>query len=371
MSAGAAAGERVAVGNGSTGSEGRAGFRISSSVGLQAFLKAAADDDVGSEGAVMTDIPRRIFIKGGLAAVVLAACSDGTQIVGSSTSPATEATETSASTAAGSTSTMVPAAVGVMGEYSIIDTTFGAEVTVTLDEAYRYLTANGLPNHLTGDFPNDNNPNSIAAQAYSFRLPLAPTPGDLTSYNVPQSFGIAVNGVPFDPFAAEWYQRDRNSGWQIEATGGGLDLGLDDSNAHVQPTGAYHYHGIPTGLIGVLDGSAHSPLVGWAADGFPIYVRYGYRQADDPGSGIVDLTSSYRVRQGTRGSGPGGAFDGTYVEDYEYIDGMGDLDQANGRFGVTPEYPDGTYHYVVTTGFPVIPRLFRGTIDPSFEVRRP
>jgi len=44
----------------------------------------------------------------------------------------------------------------------------------------------------------------------------------------------------------------------------------------------------------------------------------------------------------------------------------GDLDEANGRFGVTPEFPQGTYHYVLTDDFPFIPRQFKGTPDSSF-----
>ena len=40
---------------------------------------------------------------------------------------------------------------------------------------------------------------------------------------------------------------------------------------------------------------------------------------------------------------------GAYIDDYEYVSGLGDLDQYNGRFGITPEYPSGTYAYFVTT----------------------
>ena len=66
---------------------------------------------------------------------------------------------------------------------------------------------------------------------------------------------------------------------------------------------------------------------------------------------------------------PGGTFDGTFVDDYEYIAGSGDLDECNGREGVTPEYPEGTYYYVLTDTFPFIPRSYRGTPDRSFERR--
>jgi hypothetical protein len=48
------------------------------------------------------------------------------------------------------------------------------------------------------------------------------------------------------------------------------------------------------------------------------------------------------------------------------VKGLGDLDETNGRTGVTPEYPNGTYYYVLTDNWPFIPRMFRGTADASF-----
>ncbi|MDA1041625.1 MAG: YHYH protein, partial [Planctomycetota bacterium] len=95
------------------------------------------------------------------------------------------------------------------------------------------------------------------------------------------------------------------------------------------------------------DGSGHSPILGWAFDGYPIYGPYGYAKLDGTG-GVVRLASSYQLKQGTRPSGPGGTYDGSYIEDYEYVAGSGFLDEHNGRFAITPEYPEGTYHYVVT-----------------------
>jgi hypothetical protein len=52
------------------------------------------------------------------------------------------------------------------------------------------------------------------------------------------------------------------------------------------------------------------------------------------------------------------------------VAGSGDLDECNGRTGPTPEFPGGTYHYVLTDDFPFVPRLWRGTPDGSF-LRRP
>ena len=39
---------------------------------------------------------------------------------------------------------------------------------------------------------------------------------------------------------------------------------------------------------------------------------------------------------------------GSFLEDYEYVAGSGDLDEHNGRFCITPDYPSGIYAYFVT-----------------------
>ncbi len=54
-------------------------------------------------------------------------------------------------------------------------------------------------------------------------------------------------------------------------------------------------------------------------------------------------------------------YDGTFIQDYEYAAGAGDLDECNGRECKTPEFPGGTYAYFLTKDWPVIPRVFRGT----------
>jgi len=244
-------------------------------------------------------------------------------------------------------------------------------VEIVVRGDYRYITANGIPNHRHGDFPNRGNPNTIRAQSYTFRVPAKPQlANDPTPLGM-NPFGIAINGVPFDPGAAEWWNRDPSSGWQYEALSGKINLGMDQNNAHVQPNGAYHYHGLPTGLIERLGDEKRMVLIGYAADGFPIYERYGYAISDIR-SDLKELHSSYRLKKGTRPNGPGGNYDGTFVQDYEYVAGAGDLDQCNGRTGVTPEHlSGGTYYYVITSDFPFIPRCFRGTPDDSFKRRGP
>src|SRR6185503_2948342 len=130
-----------------------------------------------------------------------------------------------------------------------------------------------------------------------------------------------------------------------------------------QPSGAYHYHGLPEGLIQKL-GRKKMLLVCFAADGFPIYTQYGPRKS---GADLQEMRSSYRVKNGTRPGGPGGSYDGTFEEDYEYFPGAGDLDECNRVFGATPEYPEGIYHYHLTNDYPFVPRFFRGTPDESFR----
>jgi hypothetical protein len=238
-------------------------------------------------------------------------------------------------------------------------------VHIYSDERFRYIRSNGIPDHVTGSFPNRGNPNTISEQNYLFRFAKEPKfAGYETTINM-FPFGVAVNGIPFDPAANEFWHRDRNSGWQYEAMALVGRLGMDENNAHVQPNGAYHYHGPPTGLLEKL-GQEKPTLVGFAADGFPIYGPYCYSDANNKASSMKKLQSSYRVRSGTRPSGPGGEYSGIFVQDYEFVSGLGDLDECNGRYGITPEYPEGTYYYVLTDTFPFIPRVMKGAPDPTF-----
>jgi hypothetical protein len=86
--------------------------------------------------------------------------------------------------------------------------------------------------------------------------------------------------------------------------------------------------------------SRHSPIIGWAYDGCPIYGPDGYVNIDGSG-GFKRLRSSYRLNK----RGPSSF---TFIEDYEYVNGSGDLDDHNGRYCVTPEFPKGVYAYFCT-----------------------
>lgn len=223
------------------------------------------------------------------------------------------------------------------------------EVEISIEGDYRFVRGNGVPDHPTGEFPNQHCPGPILEQKKVWRMRAQPVAAAELAPIGFTVFGVAVNGVPFDPAGPHWRGDDAN-GWQFDpsATEVAPYLGIDFEVAHTQPNGAYHYHGIAPDLVDGLDGQ----IVGWAADGFPIYWDSAAR-------------SSYRLRTGERPGGddaPSGAYDGTFVQDYEYVAGLGDLDEANGRIG-----PDGTYRYVLTSMWPYIGRFHRGVADPSFK----
>lgn len=222
-----------------------------------------------------------------------------------------------------------------------------AEVKIYKDQHYRYIESDGIPDHATGRFPNAGNPNSISAQSHQYRIPLHPTKNH-APIEKRGVIGVALNGIPFEPGTAEFWENDRSLGWNYEALSGQINLGLDYNNAHVQPTGMYHYHGIPTSFV-----DTRLRQIGYAADGFPLFIAPA-RQ----------YRSGYNLKPGNRPSGargPGGRYDGTFTTDYEYVAGSGNLDICNGT------YIHGQYTYIITKEFPHLPRCLFGKADPSFD----
>lgn len=241
----------------------------------------------------------------------------------------------------------------------------------TCNTTSRVLSANGLPDHAVGTFPNANNPNAITSRVVSATYTLAPAIVSANGTNA-GIVGYAVNGVKFDPATAgtcndsgsNCTQLGNVGTWRIEAlTQTSFNFGTDVNKAHVQPTGEYHYHGMPENLITKLGKGTGMSLVGWAADGFPVYARYGYVRATDATSGTKVLTGSYRTKAAPDANRPATSLYvmGTFIQDWEYVAGLGDLDQCNGRSGVTPEFPQGIYHYVITDTYPFIHRCLKGT----------
>jgi hypothetical protein len=248
----------------------------------------------------------------------------------------------------------------------------------TCDGTSRVLSSNGIPDHTADAFPNDGNPNTISEQTISATYTLAPVKTDTaTTLGGPRGdIGFILNGIKIDAGTAGTCDDtgtdcDKENGgtgmWSIEALGqDSFDFGLDENNAHVQPTGAYHYHGMPEGFITLRGGSSNTmTLIGWAADGFPIYARYGYSTATDAGSALKVMTGSYQtVTTVPDNRPPVETYPlGTFVQDWEYVAGAGDLDECNGRTGVTPEFPNGIYHYYATDTYPFLQRCVKGEVD--------
>ena len=102
-----------------------------------------------------------------------------------------------------------------------------------------------------------------------------------------------------------------------------------------------------------------SPVIGFAADGFPIFGSY-----IQVGGQLRKARSSYQLKTGQRTGGPRGQHDGTFVDDWVYVPGSGDLDECNGM------RQDGAYGYVITETYPHVMACFKGTPDESFRKRR-
>ena len=243
-------------------------------------------------------------------------------------------------------------------------------VSITVEGEYRIIKSNGWPDHAPGAFPRRGNPNTASPQDYTFRVTLKPAAANEPQRRGGWFFAVALNGVPFEAGTGETWNNDPRSGWRYEANTGFLNLGLDEHNAHVQPTGAYHYHAMPTGLVQKLGGDEGKMLpVAWAADGFAMFTANCHGDAHDAKSAVRAMKSSYRLKAGARpaeAGGPGGNYDGRFTQDWEFAKDSGDLDECNGHTAATPEHPEGIYHYHITAAFPFLPRAWRGTPDESF-----
>jgi len=198
----------------------------------------------------------------------------------------------------------------------------------------------------------------LGPRTVSFRIPLHPRPAHAPVHTPLGMIGVFVTGVPLYNAVGTVSYRDQNL-WHQDAVAA--------SQNGVSP------------LLNALNGAndRHSPIIGFALDGYPIYGPYGDRR----------MRSSYRLRKMTKrdvlpdgtaltpaqeGPAVGPEFPlGTFAEDYEYVAGSGDLDEFNGRFVKTPEYPEGTYAYFLATdegGRPAWPYLIGPRYYGEFAV---
>jgi len=256
-----------------------------------------------------------------------------------------------------------------------------------------YINTNGIPTYITGPFL-DGNPSIATAQNAVFKFPLNPTPNTGTpAATTPGNIGLFINGVAlFDYRDGVSWRSSSNSlaGGPLGGMGDGVwnrdavvaeRAGFDCAKAH-PAMGNYHHHQNPSAFnldltvisnicstypadgLYVIDSTKHSPLIGFAYDGYPIYGACGYKNTDGTG-GIVRMKSSFSLRnitnRTTYANGasvtPGPPVNSTYPlgyfrEDYQYNPTSSAtpdyLDEHNGRFCKTPEFPNGTYCYFTT-----------------------
>ena len=253
------------------------------------------------------------------------------------------------------------APIDYTGAYSLVDETYGTKTVVTLTKDKRIIVTNALPNHETGTFPNPGNPNRIKAQNLRYEIPLHPVnTGKATWAKEP---GVALNGIKFEPETAEMVICESGERYKIEAQQTLLDLGLDQNNAHVQPTGAYHYHGVPVGLVAIFDQGQDLVHIGYAIDGFPIYYsksgvyKPSFRKITEPRTGEDCYYKSPHLTIDKDFEGTDA--DGTYVSDWEYEEGLGQLDECNGV------EINGEYVYLLTDTYPFVGRCLMGTFTES------
>ena len=246
------------------------------------------------------------------------------------------------------------------------DTDFELDLIISSTDSNCTLESNNIPNH---DFNATGNFASITVEtSQEFIITRNPEAADATEALSQQQYdAVMLNGVPLDILSAGCYTDGENvdfgcttdDDWLLDPLGTEGSFGADSHNAHTQPTGVYHYHGSPNAMFDEDDDTAVSPVIGFAADGFPIYGSY----FDDSGT-IRKATSSYELKEGSRGTesddNPGGDYDGEYIDDYEYT-ASGDLDECNGMT------VDGQYGYYVTETYPWVIACYTGASDSSFS----
>jgi len=248
--------------------------------------------------------------------------------------------------------------------YTLKDGDYGTSTIVTVKGETRTMVTNALPNHKTGAFPRKGNPNTISAQNRTYTFLVNPKYiGKPKWYREP---GVALNGVKFEPGTAEVVECGTGESYRVEAFQNIIDLGLDFNNAHVQPTGAYHYHGAPTSFIESLQTREDLVHIGFAHDGFPVYYSKSsqYKPSYKALSGNREGEDcTYENPHNSMDISVGGHHDGAFTSDFEHVDGYGDLDECN---GITV---NGKYVYLVTDEFPYVSPCLMGEVENQTDSR--
>jgi hypothetical protein len=200
-------------------------------------------------------------------------------------------------------------------DLNLLTSQFASSIEISNDGDVIVFRSDGVPDHPSPYFaPTDAryeayngsnssfhlNPNRIAERTATYRIPRFPVEAANKSATPLGAIGIAVNGVAiFNQYAGP----NQPLTFEIDS--------FDQYNGHPQQTGVYHYHIQPLGITGEVGVDA---LIGVLLDGFPLYGPY---------EGGAVVTNA-------------------------------DLDAYHGHSAATPDFPDGVYHYHVTSEDPYI-----------------
>ena len=256
----------------------------------------------------------------------------------------------------------------------IID--FEGYINIEALDTHCLISSDNIPNH---DF-NDSTARfrtNVTEMPRIYAVNRFPKQASEISHLNAQSWdAVMLNGVVVDVKSAGCYNPSDtradtegnteagcrpNDKWRLIPLEYSTGFGVDIHNAHVQPDGTYHYHGNPNAMFDDAPSGEGSPVIGFAADGFPIYGSY---ILDEQTGNFRKALSGFTLKEGNRGdrtdSNPGGEYSGLYEEDWDWT-GAGDLDECNGMVY------QGEYGYYVTDSFPYIINCFKGEPDPSFD----
>lgn len=223
---------------------------------------------------------------------------------------------------------------------------------------FAYVKCTGIPSYTIG--PWAMNPNTPANQNWVFKIARFPVPDPTPSVAGNGQIGVLINGVVLFNGGDAMSYNNQNIWHRLaqyfEA------VSFDTSGGHPSPQRSYHYH-INMKKLYSPDSTAHSPVLGYMFDGYPLYGPYAYENSNGTGdikkmrTGFVkrNITTRTTLPDGTvlpsNQWGPAVSTQyplGCFTEDYEPATSNFDLDSHNGRFCVTPEYPAGTYAYFIT-----------------------
>ena len=264
---------------------------------------------------------------------------------------------------------------------------FSGSLTITRSaEGKCVFATNAIPNHDFNDGGRFAHP--VSEQSDRYEVAAMPSVTDNTTPLILGDDAIFLNGVKLDLRAAACYdvgpeplgrekigcgQDQIDNPWRYDPMSSFNNFGTDEHNAHTQPDGTYHYHGNPMAMFEAdCTTGVASPVIGFAADGFPIYgtcfndngtVRKAVPSYQlKMGGGAREDVSGYTTPVGGRGSVVSSNYDGQFRGDYEYVAGSGDLDECNGMV------VNGQYGYFITDAYPWVLGCYSGTPDESFSM---